>query len=272
MKAKREWKRKILNPEKSIRLYKVQDIVMFEMAKYLVKHHLNENIDTNLEDWSLQRIRFEDEKTEAHQEASQSLKNVLDIPIRISMKSQGILVKAEVPLKQYGKVRALLYHKRASEFLKYLRHYDVEEITYAQLKEIVAWLNGEYDKNSPFSVDEAGTLEIYGEDAFKKFLALEKHALEKGYTPKNPKKGHFNFKEGMLELAKVSEVEDHVVEKIIQYRNMCSHGGFIFESKKNLFHPNEALKSASPFEIVEDITKQIVEANKLLTEKGEVYV
>ncbi|MFV0248424.1 MAG: type VI-B CRISPR-associated RNA-guided ribonuclease Cas13b [Tenacibaculum sp.] len=246
------WSRKIVMPEKIIRQYKAQDIMIFEMAKYLIKNHLDKNFKMD----------------ELNNLSLQNLQSGLDYQINLSLKIGCVEVNGKFSLKKYGNVKALFNHKRVIELLKYLESCGVKKIDYNTLIDLNYLLSGSPETKNCLKPE----FPIYGEQAFKYFIKLEKLALCKGYTIKESeiKNGEaikfrlaINYLFENMDISKKDDYGNCIVNKIICYRNMCCHSGFIKEKEKNTFINSKNNKLKDPKEIVKDINKQITSAIKL---------
>ncbi len=221
--TKRIWAKKILKPEQKIRLYKVQDIVAFEMAKCLASR-LEDEIKIDTSGWSLKAVRYKDE--------ANTEKNILDKPIPVSFqkKNQPTVVTI-TSLKKYGKIFTFLRSKRVSELLKHLSD---QKIELYDLEKVIEDLDN-YGKKGVEKKNDDGTKEKISESVFKNVMELEKKCHELGFKPNlkkyenEPEKEYQAYQHThYLKYLKGRGIIDKNQEtKMNAIRNMYCHSGFI---------------------------------------------
>ncbi|WP_459213209.1 hypothetical protein, partial [Aquimarina rhabdastrellae] len=235
---KKVWIKRVIQPEKKIRLYKAQDLVLFYMVKYLVPQ-LEKNVSIDISNWQLRDIRYQDtKKDELHIPATRD-KNILDKEcIEVSFKQEGQpRIVSQTNLKKYGKIKTYLRNKRVQELLVWLQD---ETITLEDLQDAIE----DIDK--------------LGESAFKVFLAYEHYCHTLGISPK---KKHVKYLKALEDPNKniLTSEESDLMNAL---RNMFCHSGFIDKEK----HPDYFEKIAQHYSIdfnykldtVVDVTTQLI--------------
>ncbi len=234
---KKVWVKRVIQPEKKIRLYKAQDMVLFTMAKYLAEK-LEENIAIDSSNWKLSEIRYQDTKKDELHTPSIYEKNILDKEcIEVSFEQEGQpKIKTLTNLKKYGKIKTYLRNKRVQELLSWLKDDSI------QLEDLQEAIEG---------------LDKLGEKAFSAFLGYEHRCHELGIEHS---KRHMLYLEALKEKKLLTTQEVILMNAL---RNMFCHSGFIDKKKHEnyfeLIKVQYGIEFNYKLDTVVEVTTQLIE-------------